>query len=63
MAQRRNILSGIDVGRRKTVGDGLESKRRKTVESGGASGVEETTVVEVCVDEGDVEAVGMEKLG
>lgn len=63
VTEQRNILGGIEVRGRHAVGDGLEPEIGEALDGGGALGADETGVVELSVDEGDVEASGMEELG
>ena len=56
VAQRWNVLCGVDVSRREAIGNGFETKGRETIEGVRASGLEQTFVIELCVDEGDMEA-------
>lgn len=57
------VLRAIAIGRWEAVGYGDEPEVVEAVEGVGASGSEEAVVVVVRVDEGDVEAFGVEELG
>ena len=63
ITERRDVLRGIGVRRRKTVGDGDVAKVRKAVESIGTPGSEETPVVVLSVDKSDEEAFRVKDLG
>lgn len=63
VAEGGDILSGVGVGVGEAVGDGLKPERGEAVEGVGPTGAEESAVVVLRVDEGDVEALRVEELG
>ncbi|WVZ66741.1 hypothetical protein U9M48_015925 [Paspalum notatum var. saurae] len=65
LAERPDVLRGIQAGRREAVGDGLEPEALGAgdVEGAGAPRAEEPAVVVLGVDEGDVEAARVQRLG
>ncbi|EMS63338.1 hypothetical protein TRIUR3_00511 [Triticum urartu] len=64
LAQRRDVLRDVVVvGRRQAVRDGGEAEARDAGHLGGATGADEVGVVVLGVDEGDVEAAGVEHPG
>lgn len=60
VAELRNILGGILVGKREPVGDGPELEIGQARNGFGPPGPNEAVVVELGVDEGDEEAPGMQ---
>uniref|UniRef100_A0A1D1XXD7 Rhombotin-2 n=1 Tax=Anthurium amnicola TaxID=1678845 RepID=A0A1D1XXD7_9ARAE len=62
-AERGDVLRGIEVRGREAIGDGVEAKVREASEGRGAPRLEEAAVVVLGVDEGDVEATGVETKG
>jgi hypothetical protein len=63
VAERGRVLRGVGVGRRQPVRDGGEAEAREARDGGGAPGADEAAVVVLGVDEGDVEALAVERLG
>lgn len=63
LAQRRDVLRPVPVGGGQAVGDGLEAEVVEALDGVGAAGGYEAAVVVLGVDEGDVEALGVEELG
>ena len=62
VAERRHVLGGVGILRwRKSVRNSLEPERWKAVERVRASGFEETMVIVLCVNKGDVEAFLVKK--
>ncbi|WVZ84783.1 hypothetical protein U9M48_031772, partial [Paspalum notatum var. saurae] len=62
VAERGDVLRGVGVGEREAVVDGREAEPRRPVQRAGPARAEMTLVVELVVDEGDVEAAGVEQL-
>ena len=63
VADGRGVLRGVGVGRRQAVRDGGEAEVPEARDGGGAPGPDEAAVVVLGVDEGDVEAPGVEDRG
>lgn len=61
-AEGRDVLGCVDIGRLETIGNGFELKGGETVEGVGTPGLEQASVVELCVDEGNMKASEMEEL-
>lgn len=62
LTQGRQVENPALVSRRQAVGDGLEPESGKRVERVGAFEIEQAVEVEVCENEGDVEASDVEEL-
>jgi hypothetical protein len=63
LAERPDVLRGVDVGRGQPVGDGLEPEAGGAGDGPGPPRAEEAAVVVLGVDEGDVEAPRVQGLG
>nr|CAB3484148.1 unnamed protein product [Digitaria exilis] len=63
VAEGGDVLGGVGVGAGEAVVDGGEAEARRAVERVGPPRAEVAAVVELVVDEGDVEATGVEELG
>ncbi|PON42802.1 hypothetical protein TorRG33x02_334920, partial [Trema orientale] len=61
-AYGRYVLGGIHVRRGKAIRNSFESERRKAVKRVGVTRLEVSSVVELCVDDGYVKALGVEEL-
>ncbi len=61
-AEGRDVLGGVDIRRREAVWNGFELEGGKAAEGVGTSGFQQASMIELCVNKGDVKAFMVEEL-